>query len=191
MLLGSLSPKAAHAATTPAYQTRVIEKGSAVKTRTPTIIILILAFALGATIAACSSAQEPSASDQSAGDSSAPSATETTPSSSSYVTVDVNTAYEGLSSNSEAQIVDVREPSEWLNTGVPVGAVLIPLGELEARAATELAKDKPVYVICNSGNRSRAGSEILIGLGYGEVYNVDGGIRAWLAEGLPVESYTP
>jgi rhodanese-related sulfurtransferase len=46
-------------------------------------------------------------------------------------------------------------------------------------------------VICRSGNRSRTGSDILVGLGYTQVYNVDGGITAWLDAGLPVETYTP
>ena len=87
--------------------------------------------------------------------------------------------------------MDVREPSEWAETGVPEGAVLIPLGELEARGPAELQADQPVYVICRSGNRSQTGSDILVGLGFSEVYNVDGGITAWLDAGLPVEAYTP
>ena len=108
-----------------------------------------------------------------------------------YVTVEVQQAFDALSADKDAQIVDVREPDEWATTGVPVGAVLIPLGQLEQRAPTELAKDKPVYVICNSGNRSRTGSDILIKLGYAEVYNVAGGIQAWLKAGLAVEAYKP
>lgn len=108
-----------------------------------------------------------------------------------YATVNVEETIEQLNANDEAQIVDVREPNEWATTGVPPGAVLIPLGQLEQRAPQELVKDKPVYVICNSGNRSRTGASILIKLGYAEVYNVDGGIQAWLRAGLPVESYEP
>jgi rhodanese-related sulfurtransferase len=108
-----------------------------------------------------------------------------------YVTVEVQQAFDALSANKDAHIVDVREPSEWATTGVPVGAVLIPLGQLEQRAPAELAKDKPVYVICNSGNRSRTGSDMLLKLGYAEVYNVSGGIRAWLEAGLAVETYKP
>jgi rhodanese-related sulfurtransferase len=46
-------------------------------------------------------------------------------------------------------------------------------------------------VICRTGNRSQTASEILVGLGYKQVYNVDGGITAWLDAGLPVEAYTP
>ena len=108
-----------------------------------------------------------------------------------YTTVDVETTYEQLSANQEAQLLDVREPSEWESTGIPRGAVLIPLGEIEQRAPAELAKDGPVYVICRSGNRSRTASETLVGLGYTEVYNVDGGIQDWIAAGLPVEPYEP
>ena len=107
------------------------------------------------------------------------------------MTVGVQEAHEALSANAAAQIVDIREPSEWTATGVPGGAVLIPLGQLEQRAPGELAKDQPVYVLCNSGNRGRTGSELLLKLGYAEVYNVDGGIQDWLRAGLPVETYTP
>ena len=77
------------------------------------------------------------------------------------------------------------------SSGVPQGAVLIPLGDLESRAASELAADRPAYVICRSGNRSRTGSDILVGLGFAEAYNVDGGVTAWLDAGLPVETYQP
>jgi rhodanese-related sulfurtransferase len=110
---------------------------------------------------------------------------------SGWVTVDVRTADEALNANAEAQIVDVREPEEWAETGVPQGAVLIPLGDLESRAASELAAGSPVYVICCSGNRGQTGSDILVGLGFSEAYDVDGGITAWLAAGLPVETYQP
>lgn len=115
----------------------------------------------------------------------------TTAAGRSYTTVDVQTAYEQLSTDEEAQLVDVREPVEWESTGVPSEAFLIPLGDIGRRAPAELAKDKPVYVICRSGNRSRAASETLIGLGYTEVYNVEGGILAWIEAGLPVEPYRP
>ncbi len=108
-----------------------------------------------------------------------------------YETVDVQTASDALSSNGDAQLLDVREPVEWAETGVAPEAVLIPLGEVESQAPAELAADQPVYVICRSGNRSRTASEMLVGLGFAQVYNVDGGITAWLDAGLPVETYAP
>jgi rhodanese-related sulfurtransferase len=80
---------------------------------------------------------------------------------------------------------------EWATTGIPAGAALIPLPQFEQRAPQELPKDKPIYVICNSGNRSTVASAILIKDGYKKVYNIDGGIQAWLRAGLPVEPYSP
>ena len=102
-------------------------------------------------------------------------------------TVDVKEAFEQLQADKQAQIVDVREPREWAATGVPKKAKRIPLGALSRRAPSELIKDRPVYVICNSGNRSRTGAKILADLGYTQVFNVAGGMQAWLRAGLPVK----
>ena len=143
----------------------------------PSLTVLMLVVALGVT--ACSSEETASPAETGA----AMDAT--------WQTVDVQTAYEALSSNADAQIVDVREPVEWAETGVPEGAALIPLGDLESAGASELATDQPVYVICRTGNRSQTGSDILVGLGFSQVYNVDGGITAWLDAGQPVETYAP
>ena len=106
-----------------------------------------------------------------------------------HTNVDVRTAYDQTGANKEAQLLDVREPGEWVCTGVPKGAVLIPLGQVERRAPAELAPDRPVYVLCNSGNRSRKAAENLVRLGFTEVYNVSGGMQAWLRAGLPVKAY--
>ncbi len=108
-----------------------------------------------------------------------------------YTTVTPQKAYDQISNSTDAMIVDVRNLDEWTATGILVGATLIPLPEFEQRAPQELPKDRPIYVICNSGNRSRAASEILIKDGYKKVYNIDGGIQAWLSNGLPVEPYSP
>lgn len=110
-----------------------------------------------------------------------------------YTTLDVNAAYEQYGAEENAILVDVREPNEWAATGVPEGATLIPLGDITAvqsGAVDGLPDDTPIYVICNSGNRSRVAAEHLINLGYDPVYNIDGGIQAWLAEDLPTEPYS-
>jgi rhodanese-related sulfurtransferase len=102
---------------------------------------------------------------------------------------EVRQAYEELSADRLVQIIDVREPSEWAETGVPPRALLIPLGQVERRAAAEIAKGKPIYTICRSGNRSITAAKRLAKLGYTDVKSIDGGMRAWIAEGLPVQAY--
>ena len=144
----------------------------------PSLLTVILALALAAT--GCSSEETGS-----------PAGTGAPEEAAGYVTVDVQTAYDALSANEDAQLVDVREPEEWADTGVPEGAVLIPLGDVGSRAASELAADAPVYVICRTGNRSQTASDVLVGLGFTEVYNVDGGVTAWIDAGLPMETYAP
>jgi rhodanese-related sulfurtransferase len=133
----------------------------------------------------------PAAAGCSTDEAASPAGTDAPAEAAGYATVDVRAAYGALSSDQDAQIVDVREPEEWAETDVPEGAVLIPLGDLESQAASKLAADRPVYVICRSGNRSRTASDILVGLGFTKVYNVDGGVIAWLDAGLPVETYQP
>lgn len=81
-------------------------------------------------------------------------------------------------------VLDVREPWEFAEGHVP-NAILIPLGQLAARVG-ELPQDRPLYVICRSGNRSVTASQILVAAGQRDVRNVEGGMIAWQRAGLPV-----
>ena len=85
-----------------------------------------------------------------------------------------------------AFVLDVRQASEWVDGHVP-GATLIPLDQLPARVG-EVPRDRPVVVICRSGNRSAAGRDILLGAGFAAVTSVEGGIRAWESAGLPIKT---
>jgi phage shock protein E len=83
-----------------------------------------------------------------------------------------------------AFVIDVREPFEF-EGGHVAGSVLVPLATVAARAG-DFDKSAPIYVFCRSGNRSLAASQTLIDAGYRDVRNVDGGMIAWTAAGLPV-----
>src|SRR5579862_5730140 len=85
------------------------------------------------------------------------------------------------------QILDVRETDEFTGPlGHIEGAVLIPLGELAARAE-ELAKDRPIVAVCRAGSRSAQATVILQQAGFVDVANLNGGMLRWRAEGYPVE----
>jgi hydroxyacylglutathione hydrolase len=90
----------------------------------------------------------------------------------------------------DVAIVDVREEQEYDTTRVP-DMPLIPMSELEDRL-DELPADRPLVIMCRSGRRSADVSDYLNELGaYGEVANLEGGILAWAAEGLPYEGEPP
>jgi rhodanese-related sulfurtransferase len=82
-----------------------------------------------------------------------------------------------------AVLLDVREPDEWTAGHAPE-AVLIPLGEIQARL-DEIPTGRPIVAICRSGARSGRVTEALTAWGYDAV-NLAGGMRAWAEAGLPV-----
>ena len=81
-------------------------------------------------------------------------------------------------------VLDVRGYYEW-NEGHIEGAKHIYVGHLQERVP-DIAKDRPVAVMCNVGHRAGIGASILLREGYKEVYNVLGGMTAWKAAGYPV-----
>jgi rhodanese-related sulfurtransferase len=83
-----------------------------------------------------------------------------------------------------AFILDVREPFEWDEIHIP-GATLIPLDTLASRMS-DVPRDKPIVVVCRSGNRSQHGRDILLNAGFTNVTSLDGGMRAWQTAGFPV-----
>ena len=86
-------------------------------------------------------------------------------------------------------LVDVREKDEY-RTVRANGAVLVPMSEFAQRAA-ELPKDRPIFVICASGNRSAAATGFLLRSGWTDVSNVAGGTGEWERRGLPVNRGEP
>ena len=85
-----------------------------------------------------------------------------------------------------SQFVDVRTRDEY-STGHARRARSIPLNELRANL-DRLEKNEPVYLICQSGRRSKEAAEILKESGFKWVFNVTGGTDEWTAQGLPMET---
>jgi rhodanese-related sulfurtransferase len=92
----------------------------------------------------------------------------------------------------KAILIDVREPAEWLESGVAAPAVLLPKSEFDAGRLGEwkdfLAKigDKEIIAYCRSGKRSGVVVEALAKEGH-KVANA-GGFKDWQAAGLPVRA---
>jgi len=82
-------------------------------------------------------------------------------------------------------LVDVRSPEELYEGSIP-GSQLMPFTEL-AQGRMTLPTGKPILLICAVGGRSYAVGQYFSGKGYGEIYNLAGGISAWKSAGLPLQ----
>jgi hydroxyacylglutathione hydrolase len=84
------------------------------------------------------------------------------------------------------QVLDVRERTEWDAGHIP-GSLHVPYHDLRA-LPDGLDPQRPVAVICASGQRSAVAASLLLREGAGEVVHVvDGGVGTWAAAGWPVE----
>ena len=92
-----------------------------------------------------------------------------------------------IASTEDLLVVDVRERSEYCDAAGHIpGALNYPLssGVLYARYE-ELPMDRPLLVVCRSGGRSNSAANFLDSKGFGEVYDMLGGMNAWLWETAP------
>ncbi len=82
-----------------------------------------------------------------------------------------------------ALVLDVREPHEYAAGHVP-GARLTPLATVPD-ALGDLPAGRPIFVICQSGNRSRVAAQHLARAGR-DARSVIGGTGGWISAGQPV-----
>ncbi|MGZ4271936.1 MAG: MBL fold metallo-hydrolase [Solirubrobacteraceae bacterium] len=87
----------------------------------------------------------------------------------------------------ELQVLDVRERSEWDAGHIP-GSIVMPYHDV--RDVPEgIDPQRPVAVICASGQRAALGASLLAHHGAREVIHVvDGGVPQWQRRGWPVET---
>lgn len=81
-------------------------------------------------------------------------------------------------------LLDVRTPEEFASEHIK-GAVNIPVQVLPQRLQ-DVPKDKPVVLVCRSGNRTRMAAQILTQANYTNVYDL-GGLMHWKAAGMPLQ----
>lgn len=99
-------------------------------------------------------------------------------------TITVQELKKWIDTKQDITILDVRRESE-LNEGYIKDSIHIYLGKVE-KEANKLSRDKPVFVICKTGNRSSFGASILLREGFSQVYNILGGTDAWKKDGFPL-----
>ncbi|MFI5378727.1 MAG: rhodanese-like domain-containing protein [Tepidisphaerales bacterium] len=108
----------------------------------------------------------------------------------SFKTMTAKEVYDLSQTGRPIDLIDVRSAGEFASVHA-AGARNIPLNTItrEAVLSNRLAPaGDPIYIICQSGGRSRTACTRLIADGLENVVNVEGGTSAWKSAGLPVES---
>lgn len=95
--------------------------------------------------------------------------------------------FDKLRSRKDAVVLDVRRPSEFAQ-GHIAGATNIDWYAPDfAKQAAALDKSKTYLVHCAGGVRSAKAAEKLAGMQFTNVFNLEGGFKAWQSAGKPVK----
>ena len=88
----------------------------------------------------------------------------------------------------DVELIDVRTPVEYREVHANM-AKNVPLDSLDPQQVMQSRNgtaQEPLYIICQSGNRSSKACQKFHEAGYANVISVDGGTKAWDEAGLPV-----
>ena len=85
------------------------------------------------------------------------------------------------------QLIDVRTRNEYASNHIKNAKNIVYQGEDWEEQIATLDKEKPVYVYCQKGGRSAKCASLLEEAGFQKVYDLEGGISQWMAQGNQVD----
>lgn len=94
---------------------------------------------------------------------------------SDAVTVLSPTEFKNQVENQNVQLVDVRTASEFKSGNIKSAKNIDFFSKIFTEQFEKLDKEKPVYVYCRSGVRSRKAAKKLAKMGFTKIYDLDGG----------------
>lgn len=95
--------------------------------------------------------------------------------------------FRALAAEKRGLLLDVRTAGEVARGHLAGTSVIDSADPKFTQKLGRLPRGRPIFVYCASGGRSAVAARALGALGYPEVYDLAGGMRAWTAAGLPVE----
>jgi rhodanese-related sulfurtransferase len=88
--------------------------------------------------------------------------------------------------NQGALVIDLRGKESY-DAGHIGDARNVPAAELESQAdSLKKWRDKNVITYCDSGASGASGARTLMKLGFTKVFNLSGGLNAWVKDNLPL-----
>lgn len=97
-------------------------------------------------------------------------------------------AYQEILNQGTGTFVDIRTPQEHEDAFIPNSTLIDWKSSSFVEEIQKVDKDKPVFIYCRTGMRAARAKRKMKKMGFKEVYNLRGGIKAWAKEGLPVKS---
>lgn len=119
-------------------------------------------------------------------DTAAPAAPELTVTQAASITLLTPSAASDLVGDPAVRVLDVRTAEEFAEGHLAGATQLDWYASDFADRVAELDRDATWVVYCRSGNRSAQATALMADQGFTAVNDVDGGIVAWQAAGLPV-----
>ncbi len=101
--------------------------------------------------------------------------------SAPFQRIDVHELKKRLDDGWKPFVLDVRGQSEADEVSLGFVDRLEPHTSVVG-IAPELPRDRPIVVHCRSGGRSAMACNALASLGFDDLYNLEGGITAWVKE---------
>ena len=92
-----------------------------------------------------------------------------------------------LLENNPGVLLDIRTPEEVSKGYLKNASFINFYDESFLQKASWIKKNQPIYVYCHAGGRSSKAAEMLIELGFREVYNLIGGYSKWVEDGYLFE----
>jgi len=103
-----------------------------------------------------------------------------------YKSLNPDDFQKSFKSDKDAVLIDVREFFEYRKSRIKDATNIPSSGNIDLAADT-IGMDKALFLYCTSGYRAKKVAVRLADKGFVKLYNLEGGIKAWKNEGLPVD----
>ena len=97
----------------------------------------------------------------------------------------VKELYAKIKDGEDVQVFDVREASEYEGNRIK-GAISAPLSRFKETSKI-FDRNRHSYIVCQAGKRAEQFAKRLLEDGYGDISVVEGGLKAWIDAGYPIE----
>ncbi|MBI9063956.1 MAG: rhodanese-like domain-containing protein [Marinilabiliaceae bacterium] len=95
--------------------------------------------------------------------------------------------YEVLARQSNAMIIDTRPAYKFEEYRMKDAVLAVSQKDL-LKVVKNQPKNRPLFVYCEFGDRSKRAIKVLAGKGFTTIYELKGGLEEWMEQGLEIDS---